>query len=76
MLQHTYNIYRSMPWQLWLLYHVLLIKALKAIATLTSIFIVSFVFLHMLSSIFFCVMGSIFIYIIKFIIEINAVNIL
>ena len=58
-------------------YHVLLIiKALKAIATLAFIFILSFVFLYMLLLIFLCVMGSIFIYIIKFIIEINTVNLL
>ena len=37
------------------------------------IFILSFVFLHMQSSIFLCVMGSVFIYIITFIIEINTV---
>ena len=35
-------------------YYVLLIKAIKAIATSTFIFILSFVFLHMLSSMFLC----------------------
>ena len=56
-------------------YYVLLIKALKGHRNfnILVIFILSFVFLHMLSSKFFCVMGSVFIYIIKFIIEINTV---
>ena len=55
-------------------YYVLLIKALKAYSNfdILIIFILSFVFLHMLSPIFLCVMGSVFIYIIKFIIKINS----
>ena len=76
MLQHTYNIkiLQKHAVTVVILYHVLLIKVLKAIATLIFIFILSFVFLHMLSSILLCVMGSIFIYVIKFIVEINTVN--
>ena len=54
-------------------HYVLLIKALKAIATLTFdhyfvICISSYAIVHMLY-----VMGSVFLYVVKFIIEINTV---
>ena len=60
-------------------YYALLIKALikgQRNFNILIIFILSLVFLHVLSSIlnFHCVIGSVFIYIIKFIIEINTVK--
>ena len=55
-------------------YYVLLIKALKKIATyFDHLYFVICLSSYMLSSIFLCVMGSVFIYIIKCIIEINTV---
>ena len=74
MLQYTYNIYRSMPWQYSDYLSGPINYSLKGYRNLNIliIFILSFVFLYMLSSIFLCVMGSVFIYIIKFIIEINT----
>ena len=75
MLQYTYNIYRSMrdssDYLLWLINYSL--KGLRNFNILIIFIFVICLSSYMLSSIFLCVMGSVFIYIIKFIIKLNTV---